>query len=841
MTETSKPSPAAPPSRHRSKHAARERRVLDYFFVVRDHWLIALLVAGFIFGGFVVWTLYTPPVYEARATIQLQDKGAEQTLVAELSSVEKPSSVETEMEVMRSFAVAKEAASDPVYQMTCVCWEKHAYRHLASLERRLGRRAGSSSLQVRTSTIPVGVVNLELRFDDSGSALTVVDAENVHLPEVRVAPFVSGTPFDAFGYTLTVETSGGPVAGKTFTVWLRPVELAARWLLAGRTVEQVGKYTGIASISFTAEAPEVAQSAANALAYGYLRLRGKNRDEDLKGGAGWLEKRIIDARRDSEKADQARDEYMLKTGAFELRARANTVSRDQTEVKLQIVEALRLREAAQRDLERWRSPKTLEERLGLLVSGKSDPLTSSLATEYTALDRSVELLKIKNTPDHPLVVAEATKLGLLRRQLEARLLLFSSEYIDTAEREVARLDEKVAELQKTLDGYKKDLEVYPKVERELLDLDRNAEAKRRRLEQLQARQDEVGLSGASDKIPAKLVDEAQPPSGRKAPNLMYMLTLGLIFGALGGIAAAFAKDSVDHKVRTPEELEDQLGLSNYSTIPAFSSVRKKDRRTIKTALVALEAPRSVITEAYRSLRANIRFATTEQKLKALAITSAVASEGKTVTTLNLAIVLAEGGSSVVVIDADLRRSMVHEYMKAEREPGLSEVLTAGLPWTKAIQHTQVPKLDVLTSGSRHERPASLLDSKEFEVLLEDLRKAYDYVLVDMPPVLAVSDAAPFFGKLDGVLLLCRAGKCPVGVYQGAAEQVERLGGRILGTIFNGIDARRGGRGSRYGYGGYYGYYGYYGYDERRSKDKPSQKSAKGEELETSSRSGGSKK
>ena len=803
------------------KGAPRERRIGDYLMVVRDHWLVATLVGGVVLLGFVGWTLQAAPVYETTATIQVEEKGAEQTVLDELSTMERASSVETEMEVMRSHVVARGATEDAEVQLTAICWEKHAYRSLATVERYLGTRGSPARMRVRTAAVPKGSQHLELRFDASGKALTVVDVGNADSPEVQVPDFAPGRPFEAYGQRLTAEPPAGSLAGKTFTLMLRAPDEAARFIEATRAVAVVGDHTGIVSIAFTAEAPEIAQDVVNALARSYLRLRRKQRDDDLRKTVVFLEGQIKSIREEVKVAEDARDDYMAKTKAFELRARVGTLARDQADLKLQQVEVQRLRDDAVRDMEHWQSAKSFEERMSLLVTARTDPLTNSLASEYTNQERQLEILQSQFQGDHPQLKAAVVRLAAARRQLEERLGLIAADTIETFKRDIQRLDDKLVQTKKTLEGYEKDLATYPEVERMLADKERGVETKRKGLERLLERLVEVQISQASDKIPAALIDTAQMPRGRKAPNFGYMTVLGLLFGFLAGIASAFGRDAFDHKVRTPDELEEELGISNYAAIPAFDSVRKKERRTIKSSLVALDAPRSVITEAYRTLRANIRFARQDTEVKALAITSALAGEGKTVTTLNLAIVLAEAGSSVVVIDADMRRSMVHEYMGCDRAPGLAEVLTGELDWKKAVRHSKVERLDLLTVGKRHERPSTLLDSRAFQALLTDLRAAYDYVLVDMPPVLAVSDAAPFFAKLDGVLLLCRAGRGPAGVYEGAMEQVERLGGRLLGTILNGLDARRGGRGSRYGYRGYYGYHAYYAYDEGRRKGKGS--------------------
>ena len=312
------------------------------------------------------------------------------------------------------------------------------------------------------------------------------------------------------------------------------------------------------------------------------------------------------------------------------------------------------------------------------------------------------------------------------------------------------------------------------------------------------REAEIARAGAISSV--HLLDEASRPSTRSRPSLARTLILALFFGTVGALGAAALVEYLDRKVRTPAELEEGLGIDVVGSIP------RHPRR--QRGVLTRDEPTSTLAETYRSLRANIRFAASESPIRSLAITSALQGEGKTVTTLNLAVVMAQAGDRVVVVDADMRRPNTHNMLGLEREPGLVDVLRGEQDWRAVLHETDVPGLFAMAAGRQPSNPGALLDSDAFRALHESLKQEFDYVLFDVPPVLAVADASAFFRQLDAVYLLTRYGRYTIDVAQGAQDQVERLGANLQGAVLNAFDVRRAAR-RRYGYYGYHGYHGYY--------------------------------
>jgi capsular exopolysaccharide synthesis family protein len=369
----------------------------------------------------------------------------------------------------------------------------------------------------------------------------------------------------------------------------------------------------------------------------------------------------------------------------------------------------------------------------------------------------------------------------------------------------------------------RELEELPQLERDLLTRMRPLKVREQMYEYLVKLEKESEVARKSLQPMVHLLDPAEVSYVRASPILTRNALLALMAGLVAAVAATFLVEYMDRSVKSPQELEQGLGLPIYAAIPAFASVRRRERRRLEGPLVVRDQPSSVLAEAYRSLRANIRFAQGDRTIKTLAITSSVEQEGKTVTTLNLAIAMAHAGDRVIVVDADMRRPTTHVHLDGDLEPGLVDVLRGEAAWKDVVHETDVEGLHAVHAGREPQNPGALLDSAAFTALLQDLRARYDYVLFDVPPVLAVADAAAFFRQLDGIFLLSRYRRCSLDLVDGAREQIERLGGRILGAIFNGFDARRSAR-RGYGYYGYYGYYSRYGGYGRRSSTREERRS-----------------
>jgi capsular exopolysaccharide synthesis family protein len=232
----------------------------------------------------------------------------------------------------------------------------------------------------------------------------------------------------------------------------------------------------------------------------------------------------------------------------------------------------------------------------------------------------------------------------------------------------------------------------------------------------------------------------------------------------------------------------------------------------KQALVSLSNPKSAASEAYRMLRTNIHFSSGGDSLKVLVTTSTLPEEGKSLTAANLAITFAQAGESVILVDADMRRSTIHEKFELPESPGLSEAIVSG-NIEASLQDGPVEGLKIVTAGLTPPNPSELLHSKRMDNLLDALKSMSDLIVLDAPPVLAVTDATVLASKADGVLLVVNVAMSDRNAAKRAVGALRAVDARVLGTVITGLEPAR----KRYGYRHYYDRYYYY-YDSKYGSD-----------------------
>ncbi|MBB6693254.1 CpsD/CapB family tyrosine-protein kinase [Cohnella xylanilytica] len=223
------------------------------------------------------------------------------------------------------------------------------------------------------------------------------------------------------------------------------------------------------------------------------------------------------------------------------------------------------------------------------------------------------------------------------------------------------------------------------------------------------------------------------------------------------------------------------------------------RQENKRFLISVADPRSPISEAYRSLRTNIDFSSIDEKIQVILVTSAGPGEGKSTTIGNLAVTYAQSERKVVLIDADMRKPTEHHTFDVSNRIGLSSILSQQSSLDNAIQATNIENLSIITSGPIPPNPAEMMASKRMETLLQDLKNRFDIVLIDSPPLLAVTDAQIISTKVDGVIFVMDQGKVKRDIARKAKSGLDKVGARILGVVLNNIKRQKN--------EGYYYYYG----------------------------------
>jgi non-specific protein-tyrosine kinase len=311
-----------------------------------------------------------------------------------------------------------------------------------------------------------------------------------------------------------------------------------------------------------------------------------------------------------------------------------------------------------------------------------------------------------------------------------------------------------------------------------------------RLETLQARlitlrSTYAELLNFSSQSAANLLTVVQPataPEEPVSPRPLLTALLAAIVGLLIASTIAFVADYLDDSVKTAEEIQSAAGLPTLGTIERMKGYRRREMYRLATLLY----PHSSAAEAYRTLRANVEFASIDRPLRTLLVSSALPSEGKTVTTANLAMAFAQNDRRVLLVDADLRRPGVHEIFEVSNVKGLTTLLRSDSVKVDAVvKHTENDHLDILTTGPVPPNPAELLGSQRMRKVLADLAAEYELVILDSAPLQVVADAAILSSFLDGMLLVVDATKSRRGSLRESREELTRADATVLGAVING--------------------------------------------------------
>ncbi|NYF15542.1 capsular exopolysaccharide synthesis family protein [Microbacterium sp. AK009] len=319
---------------------------------------------------------------------------------------------------------------------------------------------------------------------------------------------------------------------------------------------------------------------------------------------------------------------------------------------------------------------------------------------------------------------------------------------------------------------------------------------------LTAAVEEIETPNDSDVSPVRLtrVKDALPPLAPSSPNVPLNLALGALVGLALGVGAAVLRSVLDTRIRSPRDVEQVTDRPMIGAIPFDSKVKERP-------LIVHADPLSPRAESFRALRTNLQFLDMEGR-SSFVITSSVPSEGKSTTTINLAIALADAGKRVALIDTDLRKPKVAEYLGIEGGAGLTDVLInrarvgdVMLPWGQR-------SLYVLPAGKVPPNPSELLGSAQMHTLLEVLERDFDVVLCDAPPLLPVTDAAILAKATSGAILIVASGQTNRHQLSGALDALQTVGAKIAGLVMTMVPTK--GPDAYYAYGAGYGYgYGYF--------------------------------
>ncbi|MBR8836286.1 MAG: polysaccharide biosynthesis tyrosine autokinase [Stigonema ocellatum SAG 48.90 = DSM 106950] len=357
------------------------------------------------------------------------------------------------------------------------------------------------------------------------------------------------------------------------------------------------------------------------------------------------------------------------------------------------------------------------------------------------------------------------------------------------------LQKKIESLSKLKEFYQQRAKILPNLQKRQGELERRLLVAQKSYENLLTKQQEIKIIENQTVGNARVFENAKAQSSPAAMKKKLAITLGGGFsGLLLGVAAAFLVDLIDTTVKTAQEAEELFGYTLLGLIPKFatnnkSTVVNKSLEGVSPRVIVATSPRTVIHEAYQMLQANLKFISLDKKVRTIVVTSSLPGEGKTEVAANLAMVMAQAGRRVLLIDADMRQPSQHHVWGLINSVGLSNVMVGENEFSKEVQKVTT-NLSVLTSGVMPPNPLALIDSERMTSFIEMLRQNYDYVVFDTPPLVGIADAAVLGNMVDGVLIVVRPSVLDSRSASAAKSLLARSEANILGIVANAVDIKQ---------------------------------------------------
>ena len=801
------------------------RRPFSWTTLFRSRWLILACVIGFAACALGL-TLHSVPVYEGSSTVRIEEK--ESNLPEAFRTLSVPVSwLPTEMEELRSRALAADVVTDlglqlrviepQVRQRSTVLLDVHVSDTAAVGQYRLAARPGGG---------------LALLSDSSQQLLAVFDSPR------RV-------DFGGFGFRLTGPAP--PPKGLRFVVEA-PAVVAVR--VAGAVeVSQPSRDVNIVRVSYRSQDRELAWRVPQALVTHYMAQRQELQTLQLRSTIEYLQSQITTIASQLAQSEQKLEAYRQSNEVIDPQTQASSeitrlvtmqTQRSMLENERSSIAELLAQVDSASAKRAPGQPSPYRRLLALPNLMRSDAAGGVLKSLSDAEDELKTLL-VRRTPQDPDVLAADQRI----RELERELRTMATTYEDGLGSQISSLDT-------TLGAFRSQLQAIPQKELQYARLERQPKILEGVYTMLQTRLKEAEVTVAAKDPSVRIVDAAIPPQRPVWPKPLVNVAAGIMFGLLLGVGIAFTREYLDRAVRTRVDVRGSTGLPVIGLIPRIlkggSEVAliaepdtQRSRLTAppppprpaslaparpgigrswytflgspvpltpaeigeageaeETAPVAklaltISPGAEVIAEAFGMLQTNIAFALPSGAVKTLVFTSPLPGDGKTTTVVNLALSLAQRGVRVLLVDADVRRGVVHSIFRSAREPGLSEILRGVARFEQVRRRISVDGrsvLDYVSTGKFAPGSYGLVVSAAMRDLLAHARDEYDLVIVDTPPVNIITDAAVLAANADGVIVVARVGVTQAPALSYAVEQLRHVRAAVLGVVLNDIDLER---------------------------------------------------
>jgi polysaccharide biosynthesis transport protein len=579
------------------------------------------------------------------------------------------------------------------------------------------------------------------------------------------------------------------------------IELADR--LSQMIKVSLRRGTRLVEVKVFNENPETAKMLVTALVTEFLREGFQQRRELSRLANEFLQQEAVELKANLETAERKLQDYKEKTKTVALEERQNITAEKLREVNSAATDARSLRLRLEADLEQIKTidPSDTD---GLLKidSVTKIPQVALIREKLLEAENQLATSKARYLRRNPKDLAARATVENLKSEL-ANVL---SKAGDTLAREYQSALEAERKLDRSVQEQEQRALELSKIAIPYNVLQREVESDRTLFQSITRRLKETGITGGVESPAFRIIEEPLVAVSPVKPRKALVLGLSLVLGLALGVATVILMDAIDGSLRTLDEAESYVELPVLAAIPDSRKAELRRRASKRLGsvngadsvqgdseepgtprLLMLDDQASEYAEAFRTLRTSISLLASEHEIRSFLFTSAIPSEGKTFTAIHFASALASQGRRTLVIDSDLRESCLSKVLLNrydDRAPGLTDLLCAEIPFAKVITHTALSNLFLLPAGPRVGDPAKLLDGRRFARILEHLNTDFDRIVIDSPPVNAVSDVLLIAALAQATCLVVRAGKTPKKAVLRALHQLEMANANVVGLVFN---------------------------------------------------------
>ena len=583
--------------------------------------------------------------------------------------------------------------------------------------------------------------------------------------------------------------------------------------------------TRIIEIHYRSTDPALAANVVNALAATYVEQNFKTKFESTMQASDWLSKQLVDLQMKVETSQEKLVRYQKEHEIFGIDEKQNIITQklDELNKELTSAESDRMQKEAVYRMTQTGDPNAVasavaSDPVATLAGTGSSPLLDKLHQQQADLKIQIAELSTQFGPSYPKVA----QLNNQNKEIERQIQVETRKAVDHLRGEYQTALQRETMLREAFQKQKQEANRLNENAIDYTLLKRDVDSNRQLYEGLLEKLKQAGVTAGLKSTNFRIVDAARAPNAPVEPNIPRNLLFALVLGITSGVGLAFLLEGMDNTVRTTEQAQMISALPSLGMIPLGSKSRMNGNGSGRLALtssrevvelVTQVRPQSQMAESYRALRTSLLLSSLGAPPKVIMVTSARPQEGKTTTAINSAIVLAQKGVRVLLVDADLRRPSVHKTLGMGPRSGLSNVLTGSATLEQAIATSPIlPNLFILAAGSPPPNPAELLASSNMKDVLDELRVQFDHVVIDTPPTLSVTDAVVLSPRVDAIILVIRSGQTTKQALRRARDILMQVNAHVTGVLLNAVDLTS---------PDYYYYYEYQGkYSQYYQEDPP---------------------